>query len=269
VRYLGEIEYTSSGNAGGIASISARPFEESFLISGSWNAILPLTTDGVEIRVTHGRCCAGEDSCAEMTRFECDTIQGLFAEGESCAGLACGPVRLISSDPPGCAIDARQPHAISDPEVRFGWSRVDLFFNGGSESLSADDLQVSELGGDGVPPDIAVVDPIGLGANRVLLTSTIEPGAWTCIRHLASDTRACVGALPGDVNGDRTAGPVDVLRLIDSLNGVANPPLELWQTDIDRSGAAAPADILRLIDLLNGAEAFDAWLLVSLPECSG
>lgn len=268
-RYVGEIGYATSANAEGSATLSPRPFDESFLISESWSAILPLSTDGVEIRVTHGRCCAAEDACAEMTRFECNLIEGLFAEGESCAGLACGPIRLIGSDPPNCAIDARQPHAINDPEIRFGWNHVDLLFNGGSESLSADHLEVIEIGGDGVPPQIAAVDPIGLGENRVQLASAIEPGAWTCIRHVASDTQTCVAALPGDVNGDRTAGPVDVLRLIDALNGVVNPPLELWQTDIDRSGAATPADILRVIDLLNGAQAFDPWLLVSLPVCPG
>ena len=76
--------------------------------------------------------------------------------------------------------------------------------------------------------------------------------------------RIDIGFLPGDVNGDGTSGPVDILDLIDSLNGVV--PLPPERTDINRSGVATPVDILRLIDLLNGANSTRPWLGVSLPE---
>ena len=58
-------------------------------------------------------------------------------------------------------------------------------------------------------------------------------------------------------------GPLDILALIDRLNGVIALPE--WSTDIDRDGSAGPQDILRLIDLLNGAGAFEPWNGKSLP----
>jgi hypothetical protein len=64
-----------------------------------------------------------------------------------------------------------------------------------------------------------------------------------------------IGFLPGDVNADLVAGPLDILALIDHLNGLKNLPV--WSTDIDRSGQTNPQDILREVDVLNGAGAFE------------
>ena len=80
------------------------------------------------------------------------------------------------------------------------------------------------------------------------------------MKHLASKTQTCLGHLPGDVNSDRTAAPVDILSLIDDLNRVGVPPLAPWQCDIDHSDLCAPADILKEVDLLN------QWLW---PGCGG
>jgi hypothetical protein len=66
-------------------------------------------------------------------------------------------------------------------------------------------------------------------------------------------------------NGNGKSSPVDILHLIDHLNGVYEPPVEIRQCDINRSGVCGPADILRLIDLLNGANTSRPWLGVSLP----
>jgi hypothetical protein len=65
------------------------------------------------------------------------------------------------------------------------------------------------------------------------------------------------------VNGDGITTSVDILRLIDALNGVTPRPEHA--TDINRDGITAPSDILRVIDLLNGADAFDPWLFRALP----
>lgn len=86
---------------------------------------------------------------------------------------------------------------------------------------------------------------------------------WTTITHVPSGASVRIGYLPGDVNGDGRSSPLDVLALIDSLNGVS--PRPLLSTDMDRSGVAQPADVLRLIDLLNGAFAFDVWNGAALP----
>jgi hypothetical protein len=39
------------------------------------------------------------------------------------------------------------------------------------------------------------------------------------------------------------ADTVDILHLIDHLNGVFQPPMKVWQCDIDRSGVCGPADL--------------------------
>jgi hypothetical protein len=59
---------------------------------------------------------------------------------------------------------------------------------------------------------------------------------------------------------------VDILAIIDNLNGRIDPPLPMYQCDIDRSGKCLPADILRVIDLLNGAHCFYPWNGACLPE---
>ena len=84
---------------------------------------------------------------------------------------------------------------------------------------------------------------------------------WTCFTHDESGSQTCVGYLPADVNGDGTSNGDDVAALIEDLNGLADPPLGLWQCDIDRSDACTPADLLRAIDLLNGADQYDpGWM---------
>jgi hypothetical protein len=175
---------------------------------------------------------------------------------------------IASSSPAYCAIDARQPHEISSASNVFGWSSVDLVF---SELLKFDlepwNFSVVEVGGTGSSPQVVGVMPLGPAGVRLTLSETIEPGAWTCIYNGGSGTKTCIGYLPADVNGDRTSGPTDILRLIDHLNGVVNPPYGLWQTDANRSGSAEPSDVLRVIDLLNGADAFDPWLGRTLPPC--
>ena len=108
---------------------------------------------------------------------------------------------------------------------------------------------------------------VSLCTVRITLDDRIEPGARTVFTHTASSTRTCLGYLPGDADGDGTTSASDILRLIDHLNGFFDPPMQIWQCDLDRSGLCAPADILRVIDLLNGADAFEPWLSAQLPPC--
>lgn len=85
----------------------------------------------------------------------------------------------------------------------------------------------------------------------------------TTVTHLPTGSATRFGYLPGDVNADGTSAAVDVLTLIDALNGIV--ALELHSTDINRSGAVDAADVLRLIDLLSGSEVYDTYLGMSLP----
>ena len=84
------------------------------------------------------------------------------------------------------------------------------------------------------------------------------------IKHVASNTRTCLGYLPGDINGNGISNPSDNLDFIDHLNGVKSLPI--YSVDMDRSGLFAPADQLTYIDLLNG-NGYGEWNGHSLPNC--
>ncbi len=170
-------------------------------------------------------------------------------------------IAIQSSTPPNGAIDARQPSNINGTNPT-GITSVVLHFNGPTAGLVAGDFQVSTdpVGGT---PSITQVNSNGNDAT-IVFNTFIPPGAWTRITHSVSATSTRIGYLPADVNGDRTAAPVDILAIIDSLNGVT--PRPLYSTDADRSGVPNPADILRVIDLLNGADAFIVWNGRTLPQ---
>lgn len=174
---------------------------------------------------------------------------------------------VISTAPASCAIDARQPHELKDPSVTYGWESIELTFSEPIGEVGPGDFVITEIGGDGLAPEIALAQAIDADTARITLASSVQPGAWTCFRHVASGLQSCIGYLPGDVNGDGMSSTVDVLRLVDSLNGQIDPPLAEYQTDINRSGASDAADVLRLIDLFNGADTFESWLGRSLAEC--
>jgi hypothetical protein len=96
------------------------------------------------------------------------------------------------------------------------------------------------------------------------LDTRIEPGARTTFIHDDSGSEVGLGYLPADVTADGLSAPLDILALIDSINGVG-APRPIWSTDINRSGITEPSDILREIDLLNGAGAFIVWNGMTLP----
>lgn len=174
----------------------------------------------------------------------------------------CGNVAaIVDATPPPNAIDARQPHNL-DGSNSTGWYFVRLTLSNANQSVGKPQFEVSEQGGDGIAPGIAAVSVQGTQA-LILFSTPVEPGAWTTVTHIPSGTSTRVGYLPGDVNGDGAATPVDILALIDAINGVT--PRPDYATDINRDGTTAPADILREIDLLNGADAFEPWLGRTLP----
>lgn len=187
---------------------------------------------------------------------------GTIGEGEY-AGLAATPVPTLEFNPPDGAIDARQPTSLDGVET-YGWQFIDVASNGPELELVATDFAVMQEGGGMPPPDVLFVLPKNENNVTLLLSAPINVGAWTTITHLCSGSSTRLGYLPGDVNGDATSRPLDILSLIDALNGVGNPR-PLWATDIDRSTQANPADIIRLIDLLNGADAFEVWHGATLP----
>ncbi|MFQ5413150.1 MAG: FG-GAP repeat protein [Phycisphaerae bacterium] len=171
-------------------------------------------------------------------------------------------LRIVSSDPPDGAIDARQPSE-PDGSNADGWDAIAVTFTGDTSALTPADFVVT-LDPPGAAPSITEVSAAG---DTITLTfdSFIPVAAWTIVTHTESDTSVRIGYLPADVNNDRMSNANDILALIDALNGVGEP-LAAYQTDIDRGGASNPNDILRTIDLLNGAGDYDEFLGASLPE---
>ncbi|MBU0718194.1 MAG: hypothetical protein KJ749_08105, partial [Planctomycetes bacterium] len=122
--------------------------------------------------------------------------------------------------PPDGAIDARQPHALDDPDERYGWDQITLVFYEPMPAMAAGHFTITESGGDGVPPTIEEVVAPEPTSIRLTLSEPIEPRAWTMIRHKLSGSTMCLGYLPGDVNGDTFTASSDITPLIDSLNAV-------------------------------------------------
>jgi len=174
--------------------------------------------------------------------------------------------RIVQSDPPSGAIDARRPHNPHDAQFRYGWNTVDITFPAAVGVITAADFVVTQTGGQSpTPPSISSVSFIDPQHRRIVLNRPIDPKAWTSIVHKTSQSRVLLGYLSGDVNGNACANAEDILALIDALNGVGDP-LEIWSGDVDRSGVSNPADILEVIDLLNGAGIYEAYNNVCLPR---
>ncbi len=211
-----------------------------------------------------GACCTEDlEVCQNnILRANCNIAGQRFGGPLStCATLnpPCGAPpptpMLVSSNPAHCTIDARVPF-VGAPANRRGFSSIVLTFDrtAGATEDSAADYAVQQIP-VGTPTTIQGVVIAGNTAT-ITFAEPIQPTRWTCVRHLASNKRACLGYLPADADGNGTATPADILAIIDNLNGVRVPPLPVNLCDIDRSGACLPSDILGEIDLLNGASGF-------------
>jgi len=188
------------------------------------------------------------------------TSRGVFERSDIAIGAACSLPNLLSAIPANNAIDARQP-SNPDGSQPAGWDSVDITFSGAASILNAADGSVSALGGS-APAVLSVV------ANGSVMTvrfaQPISPGAWTTIRYLPKGTTIRLGFLPGDVNGSAYSGVIDLMALIDAINGVTARPIP--SIDINRSGQANVQDIRREIDLLSGNGAYEVWGGRSLPQ---
>ncbi len=170
-------------------------------------------------------------------------------------------ITIISSEPAGGAIDARQPSSIDGNEPD-GWTTMTVTFSDDASGVTARDFAVQYSQGSG--PAIDEVVAVGLEVV-VQLTDSIPVGNCTTLVYTPSGSAVTIGYLPGDVDGDGTSGPLDLLALIDHLNGVVT--LREYQCDINRTGKCEPNDILRVVDLLNGAGAYRKWANESLVGC--
>jgi hypothetical protein len=241
---------------------------------------LTLANVGFVCSYPFGACCADGPYgviCSDgMCPEECSGPNQRFGgAGSNCGNInppcSGGGGLIITSNPAHCIIDARRPHPPNMPSQRQGFSSWTWTFPSplGSGENAPNDFQVTQVPATTppAPPTVSGVTIESANTVTIHLSAPVQPNKWTCLRHIASSRRYCVGFLPGDADSNRSASPLDILALIDNLNGIRNPPLQLHQCDIDRSGMCAPADILTEIDLLNGATGFPVQNGRSLEAC--
>ncbi len=156
--------------------------------------------------------------------------------------------RMLSSDPPDGAVDARS--ALRSGATGGPWTTVRLVFNADAGSVKVDDLTVQD--GSPTPPRIQKVSSDG-STLTVLFDHPIKSGAWTTITHKNSSISTRIGLFPGDVDGDGKADTRDMLTLLDAVNG--GHKLPDYRVDIDGNGTLGPGDVLRLLDVITEARA--------------
>jgi len=152
--------------------------------------------------------------------------------------------RVLSSDPPDGAVDARNASKKSANDV--SWKTIRLTFNADPGMVSADDFTVND--GSSSSPRIQKISTDG-PTLAVILDRPIRAGAWTTITHKHSSTSTRIGRFPGDVDGNGVTDTFDLLALLDAVNGVRKLPE--YQFDIDGNGTPGPGDILQLLDMIS------------------
>lgn len=177
---------------------------------------------------------------------------------------SCHPGEVTFIDPPSGVVDARQSNPVNQPTPLQGIQTLTV-----SAPIGADDscFWLCETSSSLFPNAIASVSDDGLGTYTITLARPISPHAVTRIAYQPVSGGFSIGqfiAHPANVNGDGYTSPLDILAIIDCLNGVnlsTNCPWGIYSTDIDHSGTFSPPDILRVLDLLNGA------YLCGWPSC--
>lgn len=166
-------------------------------------------------------------------------------------------------------MDARQPNPVNDLVPHQGIQYIIVNGPQGINSACFSMCETASYPGD--PNAIADVSAND-STYTIALARPITPGAVTRIAYNPCGGPPQVATFifhPSNVNGDSTAAPVDVISIINCLNGLPpkeNCPWGIHSMDIDQSGVFGPSDILRVIDLLNGADVYDPWINTPLPN---
>lgn len=249
-----------------------------------------------------GACCTStgcrdsNSGFGTIDKAYCDGFIGAFQYigGATCSGspnictlpASCpaGTISKANSMPPDLVVDARFPHsgASATPKWGIGYEPpppqatltqdkiIIKLAHGGSPVLGANRAECWCLCEEFADPvgcnSITSVDDLTGGEYRIHLARPITTHAVTTISYKNSADHMTYISHPGNVNGDSTTNPADIIALIDHLNGVALVPWGLYGCDINRSGACSAPDISGEIDLLNGASAFDVWSGTSRPN---
>ncbi|MCH8967154.1 MAG: hypothetical protein IID43_05710 [Planctomycetes bacterium] len=215
---------------------------------------------------------------------DCD-LEGTPDECQEPAPCQCSDGAIVFIDPVLDGnnewFDSRQAYPYNDVADLKGRT---IFVVAGPDNAEANDgacwsiCETSANAGlhSGIGPAAPViVSVVNDGANNYTITldRPITHGEVTTLTYdntgAGGNTvfTATFRYLPGDVNGDGTSTPDDILAAIDSLKNIA--PLPPDQVDAERSGEADAVDILAVINLLNGGGDHDEWLNMTIPPRQG
>jgi hypothetical protein len=232
-------------------------------------------------------CCPPSGAfCVHRTPEECHSVGGIpQGPGTVCLGdnngngmddacESCPDAQIILAEPLDGTVDARQPHEYNASLPRQGIGspgppaepitiHLDPPVSGAEDCFVLCETAADSLLG---PNSISTVTEVGSGVYSIVLDHAITAGAVTTIEYMAGGGFVEYTSHPANVDSDSASSAVDILAIIDILNGAAASPWGIYSEDIDHSGLGTPADILRVIDLLNGADEFDIWLGVTRPE---
>ncbi len=196
---------------------------------------------------------------------------GTMTVSFSGTGPMCPAGAITFTNPANNAVDARQPNPVNSLTPRQGIQSITVTGPAGAEAACFAMCETATVPGE--PNSITNVSANGT-TYTLTLARPITTNAVTRIAYTPNGGAPTIGtftAHPGNVNGDTTAAPTDILAIIDCLNNVnqaTNCPWGNFSRDVDQSGVFNPADVLRVIDLLNGADVFDVWNNTPRPSAT-
>lgn len=206
---------------------------------------------------------------AGLTNSSVDILSGSPFGVLYLAGTNSCPTGAISFlEPPTGTVDARQPHPRDGITPSQGIQMLTVSAPAGADEVC---WQLCETGVDGGPNSVISVVENPSGLYVITLARPITPEAVTRLFYDTDTAPLQFGEFtshPANVNGDSTASAVDILRLIDCLNGIGLPsncPWGAYSQDINHDGHFDASDITGLIDLLQGAGTFDSWAGTMIP----
>lgn len=174
----------------------------------------------------------------------------------SCAQTLCPPGAVTFLNPPDGIVDARP-------------SGFDVFEVQGPPGAFSTCWSLCETPADAPANGIIEVVEIA-GRYFITLLGPTQPGRVTTITYtddLGNTTTGEFTMHPGNVDGSAFADGDDVTAMRDCLSGTET--CDVWECDVDGNGQCTPVDILNLIDRLNGALGDPSTLGTPLPINGG
>lgn len=197
------------------------------------------------------------------TRTDCDN-DGTLDECEGLQAPCCAPQGLDWIDPPDGAVDAGAPVT---PAGSLNYKGIDRIRFSAPFAWRDDCWTFAETANNQSlwPPyplqdlvnRILSIEVAGDESTELVLDRPIAPGECGTVTYRTdpalggTTASATFCAHPGDVNGDGCSSAVDIIALIDAINGTGDAAWGELSTNCDRNAATGPADINCLIDLLN------------------